>query len=323
MIQFRNRVAYQSNPAGTDLAAIGLRSEQLAANALRYQQGFMSIKCGLPIQQRLASTAWLDGEDSGGLGRPLSLAKQPSLSRRAHLAHRSESRSRMKSLEIVDRMKPAQNLDRYAQGQPTPWNIAGGLSSIEEKSLGLSSSRHTANPGNSGVPTVGNRPKSFMDQDTRERSLKFLRDGLHWSAVYFVFHRPGCAQGSQYAGYKNLRQSNTYCRWARIWISTLVLIVKGKNHRTCWWGNNCQDVKVLSGEMTKNEAIHTSVQLILRFGPVIWVIFRADFPMRAAFFEQHYWTTGWFHACWIKTITDKLQIAYDNEINKVLNCQLK
>lgn len=82
-------------------------------------------------------------------------------------------------------------------GQPTPGNIAGGLSSIEEKSLGaIVKSGHRPIQGVLEYPQFVTDQKGLWDQGHPGTGAGDPDGhGGHGGAVYDVLHRPGCAAG--------------------------------------------------------------------------------------------------------------------------------
>ena len=94
------------------------------------------------------------------------------------------------------------------KGQPTPGNIAGGLSSIEEKSLGAIVKSGTK-PIQGVLDYPGDESEGPLDQGyAGQRAGDSDRYGGHGGTVYDVFHRTGGASGvPEHAGHQDLRKS--------------------------------------------------------------------------------------------------------------------
>ena len=103
-----------------------------------------------------------------------------------------------KIYEIVNRMENRAKAvgEDMRGGQPTPGNIEGGLSSIEEKSLGA-------------IVKSGHRPiQGVLEYCDRIDGRDSHRNGLHRCTSYDVLHWTRSSTGiSVHAGHKDLRKS--------------------------------------------------------------------------------------------------------------------
>ena len=159
-------------------------------------------------------------------------------------------------------------------GQPTPGNIAGGLSSIEEKSLGaIVKSGHRPIQGVLEYPEIVTDQKGLWIKDTPGREPEILTGMAATGAQVMMFSTGrGAPQGfPSMPVIKICGNPNTYERLqndmdlnaGRIILGTRSIEEVGEEAFELL-------LKVLSGTMTKNEAIHyTSTMDIFCLGPVI------------------------------------------------------
>ena len=160
------------------------------------------------------------------------------------------------------------------KGQPTPGNIAGGLSSIEEKSLGA-----IVKSGTRPIQGVLEYPQHVTDQkglwikDTPGREPEILTGMAATGAQFMLFSTGrGAPQGfPSMPVIKICGNPNTYQRMENDMDLNAGLIITGdKTIEQVGEEAFAKLLRVLSGEMTKNEAIqYFSAIDIHCLGPVI------------------------------------------------------
>lgn len=181
-----------------------------------------------------------------------------------------------KILQIVDEMeKRAKSLGcDMRKGQPTPGNIAGGLSSIEEKSLGA-------------IMKSGSRPiqgvldysqaiaaeKGLWIKDTPGREPEILT-GMACSGAQFMMFSTGRGAPQGFPSMPVIKicgNPHTYAHMSEDMDINAGLIITGEKTIEEVGEEAFQKMlRVLSGEMTKNEAIQyfSSIDIHM-LGPVI------------------------------------------------------
>ena len=181
-----------------------------------------------------------------------------------------------KILEIVEKMEArakAIGCD-MRKGQPTPGNIAGGLSSIEEKTLGaIVKSGTRPIQGVLDYPEFVTNEKGLWIKDTPGREPEILTGMAATGAQFMMFSTGrGAPQGfPSMPVIKVCGNPNTYQRMEQDMDLNAGLIITGE--KTNDQGGEEAFAKLLrtrSGEMTKNEAIqYFSAIDIHCLGPVI------------------------------------------------------
>jgi altronate dehydratase large subunit len=181
-----------------------------------------------------------------------------------------------KILDIVDRMETrARSLGcDMRRGQPTPGNIAGGLSSIEEKSLGaIVKSGTRPIEGILEYPQMVTGQKGLWIKDTPGREPEILTGMACTGAQCMLFSTGrGAPQGfPTMPVIKICGNPNTYDRMIHDMDINAGLIVKGEKSID-QVGEEAFSylLRVLSGETTKNETLgyYGSID-IYTIGPVI------------------------------------------------------
>ncbi|QAT48937.1 galactonate dehydratase [Caproiciproducens sp. NJN-50] len=178
--------------------------------------------------------------------------------------------------EIVDRMETrAKSLGcDMRKGQPTPGNIAGGLSSIEEKSLGaIVKSGNRPIQGVLEYPEMVTTQKGLWIKDTPGREPEILTGMACTGAQFMMFSTGrGAPQGfPSMPVVKICGNPNTYERMSHDMDLNAGLIIKGEKTIEQVGEEAFQKALcVLNGEMTKNEAIRYFNSIdIHTLGPVI------------------------------------------------------
>ena len=181
-----------------------------------------------------------------------------------------------KIYEIVRRMEERAKAtgEDMRGGQPTPGNIAGGLSSIEEKSLGaIVKSGHRPIQGVLEYPDMVTDQKGLWIKDAPGREPEILTSMAATGAQALMFSTGrGAPQGfPSMPVMKICGNPNTYERMSHDMDLNAGRIILGER--------SIEEVgeeafalllRVLNGTMTKNEAIHyTSTMDIFCLGPVI------------------------------------------------------
>ena len=181
-----------------------------------------------------------------------------------------------KIYEIVERMENRAKAigEDMRGGQPTPGNIAGGLSSIEEKSLGaIVKSGHRPIQGVLEYPQHAFGCKGLWIKDTPGREPEILTGMAATGAQFMMFSTGrGAPQGfPSMPVIKICGNPNTYERMENDMDLNAGRIITGeKSIEEVGEEAYAKMLRVLSGEMTKNEAIgYFSAIDIHCLGPVI------------------------------------------------------
>lgn len=160
------------------------------------------------------------------------------------------------------------------KGQPTPGNIAGGLSSIEEKTLGaIVKSGTRPIQGVLDYPEIITTQKGLWIKDTPGREPEILTGMAATGAQFMMFSTGrGAPQGfPSMPVIKVCGNPNTYEHMKNDMDINAGLIITGEKTIEEVGEEAFQKLlRVLGGEMTKNEAIHyfTSIDIHC-LGPVI------------------------------------------------------
>ena len=178
--------------------------------------------------------------------------------------------------EIVNRMEERAKAvgEDMRGGQPTPGNIAGGLSSIEEKSLGaIVKSGHRPIQGVLEYPQMVKNEKGLWIKDAPGREPEILTGMAATGAQFMLFSTGrGAPQGfPSMPVIKICGNPNTYERMSNDMDLNAGVIISGqKSIEEVGEEAFALLIQVLNGRMTKNEAIHyTSTMDIYCLGPVI------------------------------------------------------
>lgn len=177
---------------------------------------------------------------------------------------------------IVDRMEQRAKAtgEDMRGGQPTPGNIAGGLSSIEEKSLGaIVKSGSRPIQGVMSYPEFADSHKGLWIKDTPGREPELLTGMAAAGAQVMCFSTGrGAPQGfPSMPIIKICGNPNTYERLCHDMDVNAGLIINGQKTIEEVGEEVFEQLKrVLSGEVTRNEALHyfSSVDIFC-VGPVI------------------------------------------------------
>lgn len=178
--------------------------------------------------------------------------------------------------EIVNRMEERAKAvgEDMRGGQPTPGNIAGGLSSIEEKSLGaIVKSGHRPIQGVLEYPQMVKNEKGLWIKDAPGREPEILTGMAATGAQFMLFSTGrGAPQGfPSMPVIKICGNPNTYEGMSNDMDLNAGVIISGqKSIEEVGEEAFALLIQVLNGRMTKNEAIHyTSTMDIYCLGPVI------------------------------------------------------
>ena len=160
------------------------------------------------------------------------------------------------------------------KGQPTPGNIAGGLSSIEEKTLGaIVKSGTRPIQGVVDYPEVGTDQKGLWIKDTPGREPEILTGMAATGAQFMMFSTGrGAPQGFPCMPVvKICGNPITYPRMEQDMDLNAGLIITGdKTIEQVGEEAFAKALRTLSGEMTKNEAIQYVSSIDIHcLGPVI------------------------------------------------------
>ena len=181
-----------------------------------------------------------------------------------------------KILEIVEKMEArakAIGCD-MRKGQPTPGNIAGGLSSIEEKTLGaIVKSGTRPIQGVLDYPEFVTNEKGLWIKDTPGREPEILT-GMAATGAQFMMFSTGRGAPQDFPSMPVIKvcgNPNTYQRMEQDMDLNAGLIITGeKTIDQVGEEAFAKLLRTLSGEMTKNEAIqYFSAIDIHCLGPVI------------------------------------------------------
>lgn len=181
-----------------------------------------------------------------------------------------------KIFEIVNRMEARAKAigEDMRGGQPTPGNIAGGLSSIEEKSLGaIVKSGHRPIQGVLEYPEFITSQKGLWIKDTPGREPEILTGMAATGAQVMMFSTGrGAPQGfPSMPVMKVCGNPNTYERMQHDMDLNAGRIITGeKTIDEVGEEAFAQLLQVLNGKMTKNEALNYFATMdIYCLGPVI------------------------------------------------------
>ena len=181
-----------------------------------------------------------------------------------------------KIYEIVRRMEERAKAvgEDMRGGQPTPGNIKGGLSSIEEKSLGaIVKSGHRPIRGVLEYPQMVTTEKGLWIKDAPGREPEILTGMAATGAQFLMFSTGrGAPQGfPSMPVMKICGNPNTYARMPYDMDLNAGQIITGERSiEEMGEDAYALALQVLNGRMTKNEAIHyTSTMDIYCLGPVI------------------------------------------------------
>ncbi|MDO5441594.1 MAG: UxaA family hydrolase [Bacillota bacterium] len=181
-----------------------------------------------------------------------------------------------KILDIVAQMEGrAKSLGcDMRKGQPTPGNMAGGLTTIEEKSLGaIVKSGTKPIQGVLDYPQMITNEKGLWIKDTPGREPEILT-GMAATGAQFMFFSTGRGAPQGYPimpVVKICGNVNTYERMQHDMDINAGLIIEGKKSiEEVGEEAFAMAVKVLNGGMSKNEAIHYYSSIDIHcLGPVI------------------------------------------------------
>lgn len=181
-----------------------------------------------------------------------------------------------KIYEIVRRMEERAKAvgEDMRGGQPAPGNIKGGLSSIEEKSLGaIVKSGHRPIQGVLEYPQMVTTEKGLWIKDAPGREPEILTGMAATGAQFLMFSTGrGAPQGfPSMPVMKICGNPNTYARMPYDMDLNAGQIITGERSiEEMGEEAYALALQVLNGRMTKNEAIHyTSTMDIYCLGPVI------------------------------------------------------
>ena len=267
---------------GTNLArklAMGIASQQ--REPVDISRVVMSIKCGASdATSGMASNCVIGyvADKLVDLGATVVFGETTEFIGAEHILARRAVNGEVgkKFYEIVDAMETrAKSLGcDMRKGQPTPGNIAGGLSTIEEKSLGaIVKSGTRPIQGVLEYPDRVTEEKGLWIKDTPGREPEILTGMAATGAQFMMFSTGwGAPQGfPSMPVIKICGNPNTYEHMENDMDLNAGLVIKGE--RTIEeMGEEAFALmlRVLNGEMTKNEAIgYTSSIDIHCLGPVI------------------------------------------------------
>ena len=267
---------------GTNLArklAMGIASQQ--REPVDISRVVMSIKCGASdATSGMASNCVIGyvADKLVDLGATVVFGETTEFIGAEHILARRAVNGEVgkKIYEIVDAMETrAKSLGcDMRKGQPTPGNIAGGLSTIEEKSLGaIVKSGTRPIQGVLEYPDRVTEEKGLWIKDTPGREPEILTGMAATGAQFMMFSTGwGAPQGfPSMPVIKICGNPNTYEHMENDMDLNAGLVIKGE--RTIEeMGEEAFALmlRVLNGEMTKNEAIgYTSSIDIHCLGPVI------------------------------------------------------
>ena len=268
--------------AGTDIA----RRMVIAASGMQRQpvdvsNSVMAIKCGASdTTSGMASNCVIGyvADKLVDLGATVIFGETTEFIGGEHLLARRAVSKEVgdKILEIVEKMEArakAIGCD-MRKGQPTPGNIAGGLSSIEEKTLGaIVKSGTRPIQGVLDYPEFVTNEKGLWIKDTPGREPEILTGMAATGAQFMMFSTGrGAPQGfPSMPVIKVCGNPNTYQRMEQDMDLNAGLIITGeKTIDQVGEEAFAKLLRTLSGEMTKNEAIqYFSAIDIHCLGPVI------------------------------------------------------
>ncbi len=271
--------------AGTDLAQqLAIQISDLQRECVDISKVVMSIKCGASdTTSGMASNCVIGyvADKLVDLGATVIFGETTEFIGGEHiLARRAVGGENgpvgQKIYEIVNRMEARAKAvgEDMRGGQPTPGNIRGGLSSIEEKSLGaIVKSGHRPIQGVLKYSQQVTTEKGLWIKDTPGREPEILTGMAATGAQFMMFSTGrGAPQGfPSMPVIKICGNPNTYERMPFDMDLNAGLILTGEKTIE-EVGEEAFELalKVLNGRMTKNEAIHyTSTMDIHCLGPVI------------------------------------------------------
>ncbi|HBR07865.1 MAG TPA: galactonate dehydratase [Clostridiales bacterium] len=272
----------KSIQAGTDLARrLVIEASGLQRTSCGISQVIMSIKCGASdTTSGIASNCVIGyvADRLVDLGATVVFGETTEFIGGEHLLARRAVTTEVGNqiLKIVEQMETrAKSLGcDMRKGQPTPGNIEGGLSSIEEKSLGaIMKSGSRPIQGVLDYPQAITTEKGLWIKDTPGREPEILTGMACTGAQVMMFSTGrGAPQGfPSMPVIKICGNPNTYARMEEDMDINAGLILTGDKTIEQVGEESIQKMlKVLSGEMTKNEAIqYFSAIDIHTLGPVI------------------------------------------------------
>jgi len=271
--------------AGTDLAQqLAIQISDLQRECVDISKVVMSIKCGASdTTSGMASNCVIGyvADKLVDLGATVIFGETTEFIGGEHiLARRAVGGENgpvgQKIYEIVNRMEARAKAvgEDMRGGQPTPGNIRGGLSSIEEKSLGaIVKSGHRPIQGVLKYSQQVTTEKGLWIKDTPGREPEILTGMAATGAQFMMFSTGrGAPQGfPSMPVIKICGNPNTYERMSFDMDLNAGLILTGEKTIE-EVGEEAFELalKVLNGRMTKNEAMHyTSTMDIHCLGPVI------------------------------------------------------
>lgn len=268
--------------AGTDIARrLVIEASGLQREAVDLSRIMMAIKCGASdTTSGMASNCVIGyvADKLVDLGATVIFGETTEFLGGEHLLARRAVNPQVgqKILDIVDAMeKRAKSIGcDMRKGQPTPGNIAGGLSSIEEKSLGaIVKSGTKPIQGVMDYTEAITTQKGLWIKDTPGREPEILTGMAATGAQFMMFSTGrGAPQGfPSMPVIKICGNPNTYQRMEQDMDLNAGLIITGeKSIEQVGEEAFTKMLRVLSGEMTKNEAIqYFSAIDIHCLGPVI------------------------------------------------------
>ena len=268
--------------AGTDIARrMVIEVSALQREAADVSNIVMSIKCGASdTTSGMASNCVIGyvADKLVDMGATVVFGETTEFIGGEHLLARRAVNKQVadKIYEIVEKMEnraKAIGCD-MRKGQPTPGNIEGGLSSIEEKSLGaIMKSGSRPIQGVLEYPQIVTTQKGLWIKDTPGREPEILTGMAAAGAQFMLFSTGrGAPQGfPSMPVVKICGNPNTYKRMEEDMDLNAGLIITGeKTIEQVGEEAFAKLLRVLSGEMTKNEAIqYFSAIDIHCLGPVI------------------------------------------------------
>ena len=270
---------------GTDLAQkLAMEISGLQRETVDISRAVMSIKCGASdTTSGMASNCVIGyvADKLVDLGATVIFGETTEFLGGEHILARravggEDGPVGRKIYEIVNRMEERAKAvgEDMRGGQPTPGNIAGGLSSIEEKSLGaIVKSGHRPIQGVLEYPQMVTTQKGLWIKDAPGREPEILTGMAATGAQFMLFSTGrGAPQGfPSMPVIKICGNPNTYERMRNDMDLNAGVIINGeKSIEEVGEEAFALLLQVLSGRMTKNEAIHyTSTMDIYCLGPVI------------------------------------------------------
>lgn len=268
--------------AGIDAAQeLAIEISSLQREAVDISNVIMSIKCGASdATSGMASNSAIGyvADKLVDLGATVVFGETTEFIGAEHILARRAATSEVgkKIHKIVNAMENrAKSLGcDMRKGQPTPGNIEGGLSSIEEKSLGaIMKSGSRPIQGVLDYPDMVTNQKGLWIKDTPGREPEILTGMACTGAQFMLFSTGrGAPQGfPSMPVIKVCGNPNTYERMEHDMDLNAGLILKGeKTIEQVGEDVFAKVLRVLAGEMTKNEALSyfNSIDIHM-LGPVI------------------------------------------------------